>query len=147
MSNELNTWGPPLWSLIHSIAFATRDADVPAVYDIIRAIATNVPCEICSQHGAHFFSTRTRPRRSKELFEFTVNFHNEVNRRRQTTQVTVERAALLHGNGRWRQCGQVIPTVVAGTRTTLYDVKSHQRMKRLAKVQDALSSLAPRLQG
>jgi len=60
----IHVWGPPIWNLFHTLAEKIHEDKFEILGEkllfFIKRISTNLPCPICSQHAAKFF-TRAPP--------------------------------------------------------------------------------------
>ena len=91
---SINTWGPSLWSALHSLsltyptAVQTDDPKRVSMFKFLEALKVLIPCEECRAHYVEWFETvfekgknsdalLSRATLSKVIFEF----HNEVNLR------------------------------------------------------------------
>ena len=86
MSKE--TWGPALWHVLHVIAKSFPDKpninDKNIAYQLVKYLATILPCEKCQKHYMSNF-TKFPPKlgTGREFFCWTVKIHNQVNRTNQ----------------------------------------------------------------
>ena len=81
-------WGASIWFLFHTLAEKVRPEDFNAIrgelLNNIYAIATHLPCPICSEHAKEYFgkinfnSIQTK----YDLKQLLWQFHNEVNNRK-----------------------------------------------------------------
>jgi len=89
-------WGPPTWYLFHTLAEKIIDEQFDKLkmkmFDIIKLICSNLPCPDCSGHATSILNNvNPNTIRSKEHFkEFLLWFHNEVNKKTQKPQFTLE---------------------------------------------------------
>lgn len=101
-------WGPALWSSIHRIALGYPDRPTPSDVDAYQAffdrLGDVLPCAACRRaYQSHV--TEHLPVRPfllggrSELFRWTVELHNLVNREKGAAPWTVERALAVHGGG------------------------------------------------
>jgi len=90
MGLDSKLWGPSLWMIFHSIALQYPQAPTPAQKKQYSQFFLQweqlIPCEHCRQHYWEIV-TQTLPLReehelasAKQLFEWTVDLHNEVNK-------------------------------------------------------------------
>jgi len=83
MSTE--TWGPTIWHVLHVIAKSFPDKptvnDKNTGYQMVKYLATCLPCEKCKKHYMSNF-TKFPPKLNsgREFFIWTVKIHNLVNR-------------------------------------------------------------------
>lgn len=93
-------WGAHLWGFIHTITII--DFDEPAIQqnvvkqtmEHLRAIAAMIPCKYCAQHYRDFIDGLSEEDAMKpmRLFEHMVAFHNEVNRKLNKPEFTLQQA-------------------------------------------------------
>jgi len=81
------TWGPLYWSVIHITALAYSKkpsySDKKAAKEFFEALQFILPCPICREHlKTHLVKYPITPHldRREDLFKWTVNLHNEVNK-------------------------------------------------------------------
>ena len=81
------TWGPLFWSVIHITALAYPKnpsySDKKAAKEFFEALQFILPCPICREHlKVHLVKFPITPHldRREDLFKWTVNLHNEVNK-------------------------------------------------------------------
>jgi len=83
-----NTWGPPTWIFMHTLAEKIKDESFPIIGpNLILAliqICNNLPCPECSQHAKQFWNkVKTGNIASKtDLINLLFVFHNMVNKRK-----------------------------------------------------------------
>ncbi len=90
-------WGPHQWNMLHTIAVAypdQPDADrQKSSLNYLHSMCENLPCPGCSHHCNEYLQTHPPQVGSNEsFFAYTVDFHNEVNRRLQKEQWSYSRA-------------------------------------------------------
>ena len=83
-----NIWGPPIWTLFHTLAEKINEEDftrlIPQMFGLIKRICLYLPCPDCSQHATQFLA-KLKPEQiaSKVDFKNTLYlFHNMVNVRK-----------------------------------------------------------------
>lgn len=84
-------YGPGIWFAIHLMAYKT-DKDITLkrpFLTYINALAENFPCGECRGHFKNYLSTNP-PDKAQELFKWTWEFHNAVNKRLGKKQFTYE---------------------------------------------------------
>ena len=91
---SINTWGPSLWSAMHSLALTyptavqTDDPKKVSMFKFLESLKDLIPCAECRAHYVDWFETvfekgknsdalLSRETLSKKIFDF----HNEVNLR------------------------------------------------------------------
>jgi hypothetical protein len=83
-----NTWGPPTWIFIHTLAEKIKDESFnvigPSLILAIMQICYNLPCPECTQHAKEFWSNvKTANIKNKtDLINLLFVFHNAVNKRK-----------------------------------------------------------------
>jgi hypothetical protein len=83
-------WGAPLWSRLHSAAInAPAPREFKAVLDRVR---TSLPCGECAAHARNWLKHNPPPDDPAGLFAWTVQWHNDVNRRLGKPELSVEEA-------------------------------------------------------
>ena len=78
-------WGPPIWTLFHTIIEHTNDADFskagPVLFIFIRRICSLLPCPECQAHAKGYLANLHIDMKSKDAVRtFIYKFHNAVNR-------------------------------------------------------------------
>ena len=80
-------WGPFFWHTIHIVALGYSNeptyTDKKAAKDFFEALQNLIPCPMCRNHYAvHIQKYPISPHLDKriDLFRWTVNLHNEVNK-------------------------------------------------------------------
>ena len=87
-----NKWGPPIWTLFHTLAEKIKEDKFSIVGQqlifIIKKICGNLPCPDCSQHATHFFSqiNLSLIRTKTDFRQLLFTFHNIVNKRKNKSQ-------------------------------------------------------------
>lgn len=83
-----NQWGPPIWTLFHTLAEKIKEDKFsvigPQVFSIIRRISSTLPCPDCSRHATNYLSrVKFNVIKSKNSFRGLIHhFHNTVNKRK-----------------------------------------------------------------
>ena len=90
-TSDPKIWGPPYWYSLHNSAahYPHQASKIVAgrMKNRILAIPYEIPCHTCQPHASAYiekFSEQDLDRivsGRKELFNFFVDFHNEVNKR------------------------------------------------------------------
>uniref|UniRef100_A0A6C0D5B5 thiol oxidase n=1 Tax=viral metagenome TaxID=1070528 RepID=A0A6C0D5B5_9ZZZZ len=82
-----SSWGPLYWSVIHITALAYPKnptySDKKAAKEFYESLQFILPCPICREHlKVHLTKFPITPHldRREDLFKWTVNLHNEVNK-------------------------------------------------------------------
>ena len=93
--------GPGIWFSIHVMAYnAKTQKEKEFVIKQIRIIQENFPCHECKNHFWDYLNNHppeaTIKADSEALFLWTVNFHNSVNFRTGSSQVSFEEAKTLY---------------------------------------------------
>ena len=101
-----NVWGPRFWFVFHiaTTVYPTKPSSHvrTAFFNFILSIPLLLPCKECRNHCMKYISENLNVVKSavfsrRQVFEFFVNFHNSVNRRRGKPIVTVDEAIELYG--------------------------------------------------
>ena len=82
---EPNIWGPAGWTFLHSITFQypedPTDIDKRKYYTFFNSLKNVLPCPTCREHyETNFEKIQIRLNNRKELIEWLIDIHNEVNR-------------------------------------------------------------------
>ena len=82
-----NQWGPPIWTLFHTLAEKIKDEHymtiAPKLVEFIKRICSLLPCPDCQDHASKYWRVTSYSLTSKDkLREFLFNFHNAVNERK-----------------------------------------------------------------
>ena len=84
---SLSIWGPPTWTLLHTLATKINENDfnklLPTLFGFIKRICSFLPCPDCSQHATQFLGKITLDKIStkEDLKSMLYFFHNMVNTR------------------------------------------------------------------
>ena len=83
--NMSYTWGPPIWTLFHTIIEHASEEEFAQVgqnlYNYISRICYLLPCPECQTHAKKYLSNQRVDTTSKTILrEFVHKFHNMVNR-------------------------------------------------------------------
>ena len=95
-------WGPFLWGLIHTVTvidFETVEVQeriTKQTIETLKSVATFIPCKSCADHYLEYVNrfVEQDPNINKRmrLFEYMVEFHNQVNRKLNKPEWTMEQA-------------------------------------------------------
>jgi len=82
---EPNIWGPAGWTFLHSITFQypeePTDLDKRKYFTFFNSLKNVLPCPTCREHyEKNFENIQIRLSNRKELIEWLIDIHNEVNR-------------------------------------------------------------------
>jgi len=83
-----NTWGPPTWMFMHTLAEKIKDTSFltvgPQLINVLIQICNNLPCPECATHAKSFWSkVKVSNIKSKlDLCNLLYVFHNMVNKRK-----------------------------------------------------------------
>ena len=96
-------FGPHIWAYLHTSTIHLPENLNQAVathaINTILAIPVMVPCDSCSMHSGNFISENKNRilslKTGSEFFNFTVDFHNFVNKRLGKRTVSYEEARAL----------------------------------------------------
>jgi len=89
------TWGPPIWTLFHTIIEHVPETSFDLVgqpiFIFINRICRLLPCPECQEHAKKYLSNqRINTGSKKVLREFIHKFHNMVNRYKKYNEPTLE---------------------------------------------------------
>ena len=81
---ETRVWGPPAWRFLHLITFQypekPTDPDKKNYYIFFNSLKDVLPCPNCRKHYSNNFKKHPIQLESrKELIEWLIDIHNEVN--------------------------------------------------------------------
>jgi hypothetical protein len=82
---EPSRWGPPLWKMMHILAFASSELDVAAWTSLFQAIQNEIPCPVCQSH-AQEWCKQNPDFTTMGIQQYLLNLHNHVNARRNVAQ-------------------------------------------------------------
>jgi len=98
-----SVWGPFFWHTIHITALSYPDkptyAHKRAAKDLFESLAHLIPCPKCREHySKHLQKFPISPHldRRDDLFRWTVNLHNEVNKSLDKPIVTEKESILFY---------------------------------------------------
>lgn len=75
-----SVWGPSTWKSLHAIAaHCDTTGDVDTFWSYLLTLSGALPCDSCRKHMKEYLHANPRP--DSNMFEYTVHFHNAVNRR------------------------------------------------------------------
>ena len=85
-------WGPHLWATIHTLALkADADLEIMAFGNFLNSLHFLLPCNACKHDYSKYASANGYPVLG-QAFEWTVHFHNSVNRKLGKETFSVEQA-------------------------------------------------------
>lgn len=94
-----NTWGRQAWHFIHMVALSYPPEEVltdeikEKYYKFFESLGYALPCPYCSQHFREKFQKNPPPLNNREeLFRWTVDIHNSVNRDNGKREISYEEA-------------------------------------------------------
>lgn len=99
-----NQWGPPIWTLFHTLAEKIKEDKFsvvgPQVFALIRRISTTLPCPDCSRHATNYLArVKFNLIKSKNSFRgLILHFHNAVNKRKNKTPFAYSDLSYKYGN-------------------------------------------------
>lgn len=81
---ETEVWGPSAWRFLHLITFQypekPKDPDKRNYYVFFNSLKDVLPCPNCREHYSNHFEKQPIQLESrKELIEWLIDIHNEVN--------------------------------------------------------------------
>lgn len=79
-----NIWGPKLWFFLHSLTLnypvKPEECDKKKIIDFFTSLENILPCKYCRQnYKRNLVEFPIRANSKKDLFEWLVDLHNEVN--------------------------------------------------------------------
>ena len=83
-----NTWGPPTWMFMHTLAEKIKDESFPTIgpqlINVLIQISNNLPCPECATHAKSFWSNVkvVNVKTKLDLCNLLYVFHNMVNKRK-----------------------------------------------------------------
>jgi hypothetical protein len=102
-------WGPSAWNFIHSVCYGAPEVltyeDVQSYKNFFYSLQNVLPCPVCRQHYKDNLSSVPMHFRTRdELFAWSVELHNSVNKMLGKRQYTVKEALkkFEENNGRGR---------------------------------------------
>jgi len=96
LENTKERWGASIWFLFHTLAEKIIENDFEKIknqlIDIIKGICMNLPCPTCSNHATQYIQklNYVSIRNKDDLKIFLLNFHNDVNRRKNVKLFSLE---------------------------------------------------------
>ena len=99
-----NQWGPPTWTLFHTIAEKMKEEAFPVLMPqflfFVKRICSVLPCPECSQHSNQFWKNINVAgiKTKTDLKNMLCLFHNIVNRRKGKPLFNNENLAELYQN-------------------------------------------------
>jgi len=121
-----NEWGPPTWTLLHTLAAKIKEERYPIVgqqlFQFIVQICHNLPCPDCALHARQFLA-RINPNAlttKTSLKNVLYVFHNAVNKRKGKPLFSVDALDAAY------QSKQVIPVFNEFARN--YHTKGNMRL-------------------
>jgi hypothetical protein len=100
-------WGPKMWFVLHNGAahypFEASDIYAEKMKNFILALPIMIPCENCKNHALRFIESRKDKlfiicKKRETLFDFFVDFHNDVNKRQGKKEVSYIEARQIYQN-------------------------------------------------
>ena len=81
---ETNVWGPSAWKFLHTITFQypenPTDIEKRQYYVFFNSLKDVLPCPNCREHySVNFDKIPIQMESRKELIEWLIDIHNEVN--------------------------------------------------------------------
>lgn len=91
-------WGPQGWHFIHATAMTfppnPTDADKQNYQAFFNSLEKILPCELCRENFKQKIAKMPPPyTNGKEMFEWSVDIHNQVNKENTQPELTYEQAA------------------------------------------------------
>lgn len=99
MGYNPSTWGRQAWHFIHMVALSYPPEEMlteeikEKYYKFFESLGHTLPCPYCSQHFREKFKKNPPPLNNREeLFKWTVDMHNAVNRDNGKKELSYEEA-------------------------------------------------------
>ena len=96
-------WGPLIWYLIHSIAFAIDDDDYfiknrGLYFKFYSTLQKIIPCPICRNHFNNIMKRKdiNNCNTKASMIDWTISKHNIVNKKLKKTQINRNKADILY---------------------------------------------------
>uniref|UniRef100_A0A6C0JS84 thiol oxidase n=1 Tax=viral metagenome TaxID=1070528 RepID=A0A6C0JS84_9ZZZZ len=90
-------YGQIHWRRIHGRAIKVRDRnDLIEFNEMMKCVASTYECKLCSGHIKEYINRVGLPKAPCDAFRWTVEFHNDNNRRLGKPEVTLVEAYLIH---------------------------------------------------
>lgn len=86
-------WTQSTWQLLHMYAYLNQDKK--SIINLFHSLSNALPCKKCSNHMQQYLK-RFPIDSSTNLFKWTVDFHNEVNKRTNKKVITYEEAKQIY---------------------------------------------------
>ena len=100
---DISVWGPIFWYQLHIISITypvyPSAVDQSNMITYLRSLSNLLPCSRCREHFTQALDEvclQSVTSSREELFIFTVNLHNRVNKRSGKPQMSVEMAKQLY---------------------------------------------------
>jgi hypothetical protein len=113
-------WGSQAWHFIHCVAMSYPEnptsEDKERYLRFFNALGETLPCEICAQHfRQEMDKTPPRMQSRKDLFEWTVDVHNAVNKRNGKRPLTYAEAIReVESNVEYRKTRRMVQGMAFG---------------------------------
>ena len=96
-------WGPSIWYLIHSIAYAIDNDDYfiknrGSYFKFYSTLRKIIPCPICRKHFNNIMKKRdiNNCKTKSSMINWTISKHNKVNKRLKKKQINRNKADILY---------------------------------------------------
>ena len=86
-------WTDSTWQLIHMYCFLGKKQK--EVIDMLYSLAKALPCSRCSHHMINYLN-RFPPHQASNLFQWSVDFHNDVNKRIEKKELSYQEAKSVY---------------------------------------------------
>jgi hypothetical protein len=84
-------WGPHTWKTLHALAIeADRRKTTGEFQQFMKSLSSLLPCEACRGHMESYLAMNPVP--NENVFVYSVQFHNHVNKRLGKREVSYEEA-------------------------------------------------------
>jgi len=133
VASEPSRWGPPLWKMMHILAFASSELDVAAWTMLFQALQNELPCPVCQGHAQEWFK-QNPDFTTIGIQQYLLNLHNQVNARRNVALWNIQQVQTMYSvGGKEKQLSMVplllssvamMPTVSSALQRILASVSS-----------------------
>lgn len=127
-----NLWGPPIWTLFHTLAEKVKDEHyitvAPNLVNFIKRICSLLPCPDCQEHASQYWRVTKYNLTSKDkLKDFLFTFHNDVNKRKNYKQQDIEILNLYKNNNLAEVYNNFIVVFMSRTTSRLMTDSLHRK--------------------
>jgi len=113
-ATDPSRWGPPLWKMLHILAFATSVSglDLSGEWNtLFQDLQKELPCDVCRGHAQEWL--RKNPVIPRDIQPFVANFHNDVNARRRVPLWTIQQVVSTYSAGGKEKQISLVPMLLS----------------------------------